>query len=363
MLDEAVSDASLVRELERIRTISTWERAQRVGAGPLRREQEHGSDEEGQAGEGSGKGDEAAGEGKSGGASEDDRSSVRSEDVWDIDVGLEIWDTREGIPEREQALTASPSSFGGSSPLSSTSSWLAAQRALLTCRELLLTERRYLKLMRTLLDGHTVTPPPPLMFHYVAELVRASEGVLADMEKQPSVAGIAEAFVRHQEELEAAYVRWCGVVGGWFSTPPDGAGVDDGGDLGGGSVDGHGAVKRRPTAGNVELHGDSSPPVNPLKRTVSTWRKSMPSIPSLGLGSGSESGGGAVSSQHGHLYMRGASKRDEGVVLTTMSPMTVAGKPERKHTARDLAILPTQRVMRYVLLYRGSSFFPQFVCE
>lgn len=362
MLDEAVSDASLVKELERIRTISAWERAQRVGAGRLRREQEHGS-EEGEAGEGMGKGDEAAGEGKREGASEDDRSSVRSEDVWDIDVGSEIWDTREGMPEREQALAVSPSSFEGSSPLSSTTSWLVAQRALLTCRELLLTERRYLRLMRMLLDGHTVAPPPPLMFHYVAELVHASEGVLADMEKQPSVAGIAEAFVRRQEELEAAYVRWCGVVGGWFSTPPDGAGVDDGGELGGGSVDGHGAVRRRRAAGSMEPHGDSSPPVNPLKRTVSTWRKSMPSIPSLGLSAGSESSGGAVFLQHGHGYRSAASRRDEGAALTTMLPMAVAGKPERKHTARDLAILPTQRVMRYVLLYRGASTFPQSACE
>ncbi|KAF9482457.1 hypothetical protein BDN70DRAFT_427949 [Pholiota conissans] len=362
MLDEAISDAGLIRELERMRAIGAWEKVQ-----SRRKEQEQDVDVlEGV--------EKQTGEKAETGIARDDGSSIQSEEVWDIDVGLEIWAGREGMLERDEVLATNTNSaiLDGSplvsSPAStyppttssfpllsapSASSWLAAQRALLTCRELLLTERRYLVLMQTLLNAHTVPAPPPLMLHYVSDLVRASETVLADMEKRPSVAGVADAFVQRQAELETAYVRWCGVVGGFFVPHSECAGADEA-DLGGGSVEGHPAVKRRRTAGDVEpttqpLYQHSGPPpVTPLLRTVSTWRKSMPSIPSLGLGTVGENGVSVV--QHGPGHGNAVWKREGDT--PSPSPTTPAVKPIRKHSVRDLAILPTQRVMRYVLLYR-----------
>ncbi|KAF8974269.1 hypothetical protein BDZ97DRAFT_1772741 [Flammula alnicola] len=98
-----------------------------------------------------------------------------------------------------------------------------------------------------------------------------------------------------------------------------------------------------------EGHGQGVPfpPVSPLKRTVSTWRKSMPSIPSLGLGPGAGDSHAGGWKREDELRQVEASKRDgHGSTSPTV------GKPVRKHTVRELAILPTQRVMRYVLLYR-----------
>ncbi|KAJ7161313.1 hypothetical protein C8R43DRAFT_1175582 [Mycena crocata] len=102
-------------------------------------------------------------------------------------------------------------------PSPSTATWQSARRALLTCRELVRTERHYLASLRLLLTpGATRTPPPPLMLAYAAELVRESAGLLSRMEEDPSAWGVAAAFLGAEEGVGAALVGWCGVVGGWF---------------------------------------------------------------------------------------------------------------------------------------------------
>ncbi|KAJ7878627.1 hypothetical protein B0H13DRAFT_2346489 [Mycena leptocephala] len=106
----------------------------------------------------------------------------------------------------------------------STTSWHSARRALLTCRELVRTERHYLASLHDLLDGATRVPPPPLMRAYAAALAKESAGLLRRMEEDPSAWGVAAAFVGAEDGVEAALVGWCGVVGGWFvdgeRTPP-----------------------------------------------------------------------------------------------------------------------------------------------
>ncbi|KAF9535588.1 hypothetical protein CPB83DRAFT_21111 [Crepidotus variabilis] len=345
MTDEGISDVGLVRELERMREVAEWAR---------RRERMH--------------------EGHVNAGSEQDEDW----DGWDEwDVGREILEGRDVLElerqresqlardkERENArlalengeVTAMPLSDSPESevpPLdannsiqsapvtmparsmsSSSTSWLMAQRALLTCRELILTERHYLSLLSALVRQETSTPPPPLMVHYAAELVAAADAVLKGMEREPSARGVARAFLERENELEGAYTRWCGVVGGWFSG--DGS-LDV--TSARGSFEGDRSTRKRSrgsnrtdTDGSNNDHGDLDEDLSkPLKRSVSTWRKSMPSIPSLGLDNGSIYGGSPC-------------RRDKEDDNRKPIP--------RKPDVRELAILPTQRVMRYVLLYR-----------
>jgi hypothetical protein len=365
MTDEAISDEGLVRELERMHELGVWNRELLLKEG------------------------ERPSEG-------DNTTLVDPDSMWD--VGREIW---EGMLDREkekgkgksdeddQVVNRSPSSS-----LLGTSSWLTAQRALLICRELIMTERHYHALLLSLLAGDTQTPPPSLMQHYTAELVRASAAVLRAMEQQPSALGVAKAFVENVEEVEAAYVRWCGVVGGWFVASGPSGGEESG------SV----KLKRNlskyrssidsatpPTAaeapgyGGVESEdGSSPPPVSPLKRTVSTWRRSLPSVASLGEAGASIYGYGYVYGSRS-LRRRNRDKEvdkvaEEDVVGRDLSSTTtpsssssssgqnLTSRPPRvrgKPAVRDLAILPTQRVMRYVLLYRGTLvlFFFLALCE
>ncbi|KDR85784.1 hypothetical protein GALMADRAFT_386901 [Galerina marginata CBS 339.88] len=413
MTDEGISDEGLVRELERMREVGEWAR---------RRERERRM---------SRAVNEGKGRGESGDGNEEREVNLEREEqdemmvVWDM--GREVWEREMGIAGEGAVIHDSPLSETGLAgegdrkadafPLRSSStgpsitapttlpssSWLAAQRALLTCRELILTERHYLSLLLSLVAQHTATPPPPLMLHYAEELVRASAAVLAGMEKEPSVGGVARAFLEREEEVGSAYIGWCGAVGAWFV---DGAGLDDQGQ-------GHLKKKRSRTEYQSQSgDGDADdlnsnatgPPVSPLKRTVSTWRRSMPSITSLGLDGGSMSiygrrerevekervrvpSGVATSAASAsgtgtgyaavapvsvptvsHLVSASASTSVSGIgfpTSATLSGGTVSAggvtarlgstgnpKPPRKPAVRELAILPTQRVMRYVLLYR-----------
>lgn len=347
MTDEAISNEGLVRELERMHELGMWNRELLLKEGE--------------------------------GSSEGDTLLVDPDLMWD--VGREIWEgmldrekEKGKVDEDDEVVNRSPSS------LLSSSSWLTAQRALLICRELIMTERHYHALLLSLLAGDTHTPPPPLMQHYAAELVRASAAVLRAMEQQPSALGVAKAFVENVEEVEGAYVRWCGVVGGWF--------------VAGGGVEESGTVKLKrnlsryrasidsatpPTAADAPGYGgveseDGSSPVSPLKRTVRTWRRSLPSVASLGEAGASIYGYGYV---YGSRSLRRRNKevdkvaeveqsdavgRDLSSTTTPSSPSSSSGqnltsRPPRvrgKSAVRELAIQPTQRVMRYVLLYRGT---------
>ncbi|EKM61821.1 uncharacterized protein PHACADRAFT_85471 [Phanerochaete carnosa HHB-10118-sp] len=91
--------------------------------------------------------------------------------------------------------------------------WKVARRALLSCRELVRTERNYQASLRQLLAGQTQTAPPPLALSYVPALLRASEALLTRFEDDPSTWGVSVAFVAIEEDTEVAFVGWAGVVG------------------------------------------------------------------------------------------------------------------------------------------------------
>jgi hypothetical protein len=276
MTDEDITDEALVEELENMRTFQTWSGS---------------SDDVGQ--------------------------------LWD--VGEHIWETGNNSPVYDSetsnlpytpSLPSFPLQHRLSTPApAANASWQTARRALLTCRELVRTERHYLHSLRTLLASETDTPPPPLMLRYLAGLVTVSEGLLERMQENPSAWGVAAAFLGTEDSLEMAFSEWCGVVGEWF---------DD---------------ESTPSRKLSKQHGEFS---SPLKRSAGTWRKSMPSIANMDMLS---------SMPHPPPSFNGS-------FLSRKKTIVAARKPP----IRDLAILPTQRVMRYVLLYRGTpNLHPSFL--
>jgi len=189
----------------------------------------------------------------------------------------------------------------------SDSSWNTARQALLICREMLRTERRYLSSLRTLAKGGTATFPPLTMFYYLPPLILASEEFLQSTTKNPSVRGVSEAFLAIKEKLDEAFVSWCNVVGTFFA--------DDGG---------------KPRSDSEDA---SHQLVVKLRKAKST---PMPGM------------------------------RDTSVDnVIVIEPKKIRRNSKARPSVRELAILPTQRIVRYVLLFKGLFFrysFLVFLC-
>jgi hypothetical protein len=224
------------------------------------------------------------------------------------------------FPTRDPLPASKPATRSATTP---SATWHAARRALLTCRELVRTERHYLTSLQSLLASETATTPPALMLRYVEELVCVSQTFLQQMEEDPSAWGVAAAFLAVEQGLESSFVGWCGVVGGWFEGQ-------------------QGTPKRKGSKiPFVEEHvGDMVTVDGQSKRSVSTWRISVPSMTPMT----------SPVSPSAFLSRRREKARDRPPISPTTSE---SGAPKRRPSVRDLAILPTQRIMRYVLLYRG----------
>jgi hypothetical protein len=277
-----------------------------------------------------------------------------SDTVWDADLILFgskeeaqlDHDTHPSHASADHSHTSSPTSIplrpqrhnstsiAGSRP---SQHWQTAQRVLFTCRELVRTERHYLALLQILLSSNTETTPPPLMLKHAEELTRVSESYLGQMERNPSAWGVAAAFLGAEEAIQDALVRWCGSVGMWFKDGGYETGLESklslrgrklsqAIKLGGGSTD--------------EMHEYDEATSGPLRK-VNSWRRSMSSISDLGstistVRRKERNAAPPTSIFNGHERQRRPSHT-------------------RKPPVRDLAILPTQRIMRYVLLYQGES--------
>jgi hypothetical protein len=136
------------------------------------------------------------------------------------------------------------------------------------------------------------------MLIYMPALVKVSENLLAKMEANPSAQGVAEAFLSVEEQLEDAFVAWCGVVGTFFE-------------------------------------GDKTEV--PLERSSSD--------------SGPRARSGSIKRRVGSWGKKINSKR---AAMSSLSlDLTQETRGTSRPPVRDLAILPTQRVMRYTLLFKG----------
>ncbi|KAI0095153.1 hypothetical protein BDY19DRAFT_69037 [Irpex rosettiformis] len=320
------------------------------------------------------------------------------------DSGLES----EGSQSESCELEGSPLEFNIDD-----AGWKSARRALLCCRELVRTERSYQARLRQLLAGETDTPPPVLVFSHVLALLHASEALLARLEDDPSAWGVSAAFVGVEEEVEAAFVAWCGVVGALFEgdDPPAERQarriVRSSKSLSIGRAEsGRGGSGKR-SISSVSLH-QTQPKSIYHKRSTSFLEENSAEVGSTigmftaALGTGlayniappittthctdefgvrgqkpdqqlQARGVYANATVSGPLSLSKALKRmtvfSSATTLSASAPAspsssapptmststTKKAKKEKKPAVRELAIQPTQRVMRYVLQYRGAS--------
>jgi len=260
-----------------------------------------------------------------------------NQDTWNWNLQ---WD-KEGIDDTTRELgiphTTSLPTFPLHHSLSVPSSpkfaaaWHTARQELLTCRELVRTERHYLSSLTLLIASETATLPPPLMIHYASQLAAVSQRFLTHLEADPSALGVAAAFLGVEEPLEGAFVGWCGVVGIWFEAPSSPM-----------------IPKRRLSKGRSEEDipefGASAAHTGNgyIRRNGNSWRRNVPTMTSLNESTATLSQGLTPSFSYSFLNWR----RDR----SGNGPSTNGNT--KKPPVRDLAILPTQRVLRYVLIYR-----------
>ncbi|KAG2022908.1 hypothetical protein CC2G_000625 [Coprinopsis cinerea AmutBmut pab1-1] len=308
---------------------------------------------------------------------------------------------------------------------SSISSWRVTRHALLTCRELVRTERHYLSSLISLLSGHTTSPPPPLMLHYTAVLVNTTRMFLERLERNPTPNGVAKAFVALEPEMDAAYVGWCGVVGSWFIDGDQSKGIAAW-EKGKAKAEGSQSrstfkrlSKTRTTGGDESTSrkpvsswkgGFESSPSQPAKPSPTSSSSDSSSSSSSTSSTSSSSSSSSATSPASSISGCASSPTTSTFTSTTTTPSVsksttpataspptsfpgcpgkgkAASAPSsrshsfagsvnlaqlssmhgipmalversssmhssRKPAVRDLAILPTQRVMRYVLLFR-----------
>ncbi|KAF9532122.1 hypothetical protein CPB83DRAFT_891447 [Crepidotus variabilis] len=190
-----------------------------------------------------------------------------------------------------------------SSPIDS--SWNSARQALLLCREMIRTERRYQASLKTLVKGGTATCPPVSMLLYLPALIRASDAFLQSMTLNPSVQGVSEAFINTQQQMDDAFSRWCAVVGVFFF-----------------------AVEET-TTGSSNLRSDSED-ASDISR----------------------SGSGSRPSRSASKQSLRSQSVDSNLNDIKLEPNKIRRNTRGRPSVRELAILPTQRIVRYVLLFK-----------
>ncbi|KAF8641130.1 hypothetical protein AX17_000772 [Amanita inopinata Kibby_2008] len=232
-----------------------------------------------------------------------------------------------------------------------TTAWQIARQALLTCRELIRTERHYLSSLNILTASETATIPPPLMIHYATQLFSVSERLLARMEEDPSAWGVAASFLSLEESVEGAFVGWCGVVASWFegSSCASSSGSSVRGASGGSSPNRR--LSKNQSEEDVAI-GDALAFTNgsPLRRAVSTWKRNVPTMTSLSTPTTVPPTQGPPlfpASSFGSSFLNWRKDKERPAQGPSSN-----GNHIKRPPVRDLAILPTQRVLRYVLLYR-----------
>ncbi|OJA10316.1 hypothetical protein AZE42_05182 [Rhizopogon vesiculosus] len=233
-----------------------------------------------------------------------------------------------------------------------TAVWHTARKALFCIREIIRTERKYQEALKTLLAGQTANPPPPLMLSYLPDLIRVSEALLKAFLDDPSAWGVSTAFMACEDNIEAAMVSWSSVAGNFFTDSPsketDSASI-------------RAKWRRRKSlllsTGSplLTVGGKSrgySPPASPTP---------LPLIRSFTSETGSRirqrtdghyrkvSNDGSVESSTTERSSPGVNSVDE---KDGRADDSKRGSPTRSPSVRDLAIQPTQRVMRYVLMYQ-----------
>jgi hypothetical protein len=260
--------------------------------------------------------------------------------------------------------------------------WKLQKRALLSSREVILTERSYLsqltRFQSAVIGGYTASHCPDILLEHLAPLIQASQLFSNFMEEDPSAWGVSAAFVSVADVLERTLVAYCTVAGEIMLKCRK---------AGSPSNHGHGISPWSSSPAADEFGG----PQPSVMRSHSTgligrrrWRKSLPSgaAPAFAFGFGMSASSASVppssytpssvppsrSSSNAQVNHSDPSSPVQPISAhsgstTIPTPVTsqssssastfAQGKLRANVTASEIAVQPTSRVTRYVLLYRG----------
>jgi hypothetical protein len=194
------------------------------------------------------------------------------------------------------------------------------------------------------------------MLTYLPALLHASEVLLKGLSEDPSAWGVSAAFMGCEDELEAAMVAWSGVAGQFFANKRKSKSWKRM------PASRSGSSSHIPTLQQTQTQVSSS---SPPSATTSTYMPILKSKSSVING-----GGGDGTTLPPVLVLMGDKLKEEKEDRDRVdkaealaddkasSRSDKSRKTERKLSVRDLAIQPTQRVMRYVMLYQGESIGP-----
>lgn len=175
------------------------------------------------------------------------------------------------------------------------------------------------------------------MSPYVSALVRVSELLLKRFLEDPSAWGVSSAFVTSEDELEASMVSWCAVAGAFFTD---------------GNNSQSGAGRRRLRKSGII---SNPPPSFVMRQTPVSLSPQLPPVLSMASTADKRIVDENCTGQHPPTEVEKRSNAMSLQKLENTRPSSTGQPPSRKLSVRDLAIQPIQRVMRYVLLYRGMS--------
>lgn len=252
------------------------------------------------------------------------------------------------------------------------SEWLHARRAILCCRELVRTERSYQARLQELVDGnvrpHSAFMPrfrlsallqicdtaPSLLLQYIPALLDASKVLSIQFNEDMSASGVSRAFLHVESILEPAFTAWSSVVGAFFglqaSTIPS---------------RNH---KRKLTGSSIVAEEKqlvtSSGTIRLRRISARSRHETSTSYPSTPVQSASPVSASASTTWPPQVSSSQPSQSSDGRESTMSAKKSLRKKEARSQDRRrmppfrELAILPTQRVTRYALLYKGAHFPP-----
>ncbi|TCD64313.1 hypothetical protein EIP91_004260 [Steccherinum ochraceum] len=346
------------------------------------------------------------------GGEEDEEDECSVDDASSVSSSLEAGDNDDEPHHFNHELSpiiASPSSD---------TDWTTARRALLCCRDVIRTERSYLTHLHQLTEiaypssssafaSLVSSRTRMIIYTYLPDLIRASEAFLARLEDDPSAWGVSAALIGCEEEIESAFVRWCGVVGEVFtdaasnpsSPPPESTGIRSrvgstvGFGMKGRSKSGLGmgelqsvyTEKQRPVSyydGIISPSQSSTfpaPPKSPPRPSTGLFTAALGTGLAFGLSppnhysqlnpgtttttASKPNGSGTLSRTLTHWRRKSTlsqsvsslpalSKTKEKERKWKGGSLAKVGSGRKVVSVRELAIQPTQRVTRYVLQYR-----------
>lgn len=150
-----------------------------------------------------------------------------------------------------------------------------------------------------------------ILVDHLPRLVETSRAFTARLEEDPSAWGVSVAFLGVEEQLESALVEWSGVVGKVISS------LQNKGDSQGTSEDGHTSSAGSGSAASSWIRRRSAT----ASAAAQPFQLNLTMTPVIG------------------------GSKDKKTARMTKS---------KRLTEQDVVIMPTQRVLRYVLMYRGK---------